>query len=394
MDRPASRLIYAGTYEREYPRNALTIAALRRAGFDVVEVHAPVWEHARDKTGAFLSVPSLLRAALRLAWGYASVVGRLAWQLPRADALVIGYIGQADMLVLAPLAKLLRRPVIFNPLVTLTDTLIEDRRLVARDSLLARAIGAIDTASLRLADAILVDTPENGAYLRERLGVAPATIHHVDVGADDRIFRQVTGRLEPPRTGLRVLFYGKFTPLHGIETILYAARALADQPDIRFEIIGSGQTAGEISALARQLDLQNVSFTPWVPFDLLPETIARSDVVLGIFGDTAKAARVIPNKVFQAAAMGSAIITRESPAIRRFLVDGRSALLVPPADAEALAAAIRRMRDPELRAELGRGARAAFEATGSIDALAERLASVVPAMLSTRRSPAARLESG
>ena len=53
-----------------------------------------------------------------------------------------------DMLVLAPLARLLRRPVIFNPLITLTDTLVEDRRLVAPASVPARLIALLDRAAL------------------------------------------------------------------------------------------------------------------------------------------------------------------------------------------------------------------------------------------------------
>jgi glycosyltransferase involved in cell wall biosynthesis len=133
--------------------------------------------------------------------------------------------------------------------------------------------------------------------------------------------------------------------------------------------------------LASSLGLRNVDFIPWVPFERLPDRIAAADVFLGIFGDTAKAGRVIPNKVFQGMAMGAAIVTRDSPAIRRVLRDGDSALIVPPADPVALAAAIQRLRDPELRAKLGRGARSAFEATGSLDALARRLAAIMEAVV-------------
>lgn len=184
---------------------------------------------------------------------------------------------------------------------------------------------------------------------------------------------------------LRVLFYGKFTPLHGIDTILTAAKLLEDQKDIRFEVIGSGQLSTKMNVLATKLDLGNVDFIPWVPFERLPERIAAADVFLGIFGDTSKAARVIPNKVFQGMAMGAGIVTRDSPAIRRVLRDGDSVLLVPPADPTALAGAILRLRDPALRANLGRGARLAFETTGSLDALAERLTAIIDAVVPAQR---------
>ncbi|HEU4792375.1 MAG TPA: glycosyltransferase family 4 protein [Nitrolancea sp.] len=404
----SKRLLYAGTYERDCPRNELTIAALQRAGFDVRELHAAVWERDRDKSGRFLRPGSLIRLGLRLGVAYISTGVRLLRELSDSDAVVIGYIGQADMLVLAPLAKLAGRPVVFNPLVTLTDTLVEDRRLARRGGLAAMAIAVVDRLALRLADAILVDTPENGDYLVRRFGIPANRIHQVDVGADEDLFqggphppphpqfweRGEHGKAQSPlpklgvgaKPTLRVLFYGKFTPLHGIDTILQAAKLLEDQEDIRFEVIGSGQLSAEMNALAAKLDLRNVDFIPWVPFEWLPERIAAADIFLGIFGDTAKAARVIPNKVFQGMAMGAAIVTRDSPAIQRVLSDGGSALLVPPADPTALAGAVLRMRDPALRDNLSRGSRLAFEKTGSLDALAERLTAIIEAVVPVQRS--------
>jgi hypothetical protein len=73
----SKRLLYAGTYERDYPRNRLTIAALDRAGFDVRELHAAVWERDRDKSGRFLRPGSLIRLGLRLGLAYVSTGLRL-----------------------------------------------------------------------------------------------------------------------------------------------------------------------------------------------------------------------------------------------------------------------------------------------------------------------------
>ncbi len=52
---------------------------------------------------------------------------------------------------------------------------------------------------------------------------------------------------------------------------------------------------------------------------------------------------MIPNKAFQAIACGTPLVTADTPAARELLVDGESALLVPPGDPRALAAAIRRL---------------------------------------------------
>jgi len=37
------RVLYFGTYEREYPRNAQVISCLRNAGVEVEELHIPGW---------------------------------------------------------------------------------------------------------------------------------------------------------------------------------------------------------------------------------------------------------------------------------------------------------------------------------------------------------------
>ena len=82
----------------------------------------------------------------------------------------------------------------------------------------------------------------------------------------------------------------------------------------------------------------------------LPALVAGHDVCLGIFGTGDKALRVVPNKVFQGAAAGCAIVTSDTAPQRRAL--GDAAVLVPPGDPEALAAALRRLADD--RADLAR----------------------------------------
>lgn len=70
-----------------------------------------------------------------------------------------------------------------------------------------------------------------------------------------------------------------------------------------------------------------------------------------------------PLKVFEYMAAGRATVASDLPAIREILVDGRTALLCDPEDADEWAGALRRLeRDPEFREALGERARAAFEA--------------------------------
>ncbi len=81
----------------------------------------------------------------------------------------------------------------------------------------------------------------------------------------------------------------------------------------------------------------------WVPAAELPALVAAHDVCLGIFGTGDKALRVVPNKVFQGAAAGCAVITSDTAPQRRVL--GDAAVLVPPGDPAALADALLRLAD-------------------------------------------------
>ena len=83
--------------------------------------------------------------------------------------------------------------------------------------------------------------------------------------------------------------------------------------------------------------------------------VASHHVCLGIFGTGDKARRVVPNKVFQGAAAACAIVTSDTPPQRRVL--GEAAVLVPPGDPGALAAALRLVAED--RVELARLRRAA-----------------------------------
>ncbi|HEX2495401.1 MAG TPA: hypothetical protein VHK46_01070, partial [Gaiellaceae bacterium] len=126
------RVLYFGTYERRYPRNAQVISCLRRAGVEVVERHVPVWEGREQKWRAGLS------AALRLVVAQARLLRR-----PRveADAVIVGYPGHLDLPAARRFAR--GRPVVFNPLVSLVDTLVGDRARFRPGSIPARLLAAV-----------------------------------------------------------------------------------------------------------------------------------------------------------------------------------------------------------------------------------------------------------
>ena len=82
-------------------------------------------------------------------------------------------------------------------------------------------------------------------------------------------------------------------------------------------MIGTGQDLAQARSAAAANHA--VSWRDWVPAAELPAIVAGHDVCLGIFGTGEKALRVVPNKVFQGAAAGCAIVTSDTAPQRRAL---------------------------------------------------------------------------
>ena len=102
--------------------------------------------------------------------------------------------------------------------------------------------------------------------------------------------------------------------------------------------------------------------------------VAHAGIVLGGFRES----RAIPPFVFDALATGAPVITADTEATRELLVDGESALLVPPDDPAALAAAITRLAgDDELRARVAAAGNQVFGERASKRALGARWAELL-----------------
>jgi len=334
------RVLYFGTYDRAYPRNAQVISALRGAGVEVREQHRPVWEQRHNWSVG-------LRQMLRVAEAERSL-RRSREDADGADAIIVGYPGHFDL----PAAKRVARgrPVVFNPLISLYDTVVDDRGRFKQGSLAAGLVRSVDGRAFRRADVVVADTEAHARYFREEFGLRDDRVEVAFVGAEDRIFFPGW----QPELPFHVLFVGKLIPLHGLETIL-AAAALA--PEISFRVVGSGQLEPLLEGRP-----PNVEWIPWVDYESLAGEIQAAGCALGIFGTTAKAMRVIPNKAFQALACGTPLVTADSEAARELLRDGRDAILVPAGDAQALAEAVRRLAgDAALADRLGAAGRATYE---------------------------------
>lgn len=337
------RIVYWGTYDLGKPRNRILLRGLRENQIEVIECHTDLWRGVEDKS----RITGLKNKALFLwawLWSYPALISRYL-RLSKHDAVVVGYLGHLDVLILWPFAKLRGVPVVWDAFLSLYDTVVCDRHLVSRWHPLAFIIYAWEWLACRAADRIVLDTRTHANYFEKLYNLPGNTIQVALVGAEPEIFTEPETREVQCKHGQQfmVLFYGQFIPLHGIETIVLAARELQAE-SIRFTVIGIGQEEQKIRTILANHPLANLLWIPWVEYPDLMSWIHRADVCLGIFGKSAKASRVIPNKVFQVVAAGKPLITRESPAIRELFSSGTDPIiLVKAGDPLELAAQIKEM---------------------------------------------------
>lgn len=223
---------------------------------------------------------------------------------------------------------------------------------------LARAatFGAARNANLR---ALVAISQALGVRLQAQLPEARAPILVAHDGADpcaapsDRVGERLT-----------IGFAGRPYPGKGLELILRLAPLC---PDAQFEIAGA--TRQEAELLARCAPTPNVRFLGSIPHAEVASAIASWDIVLAPYqrqvtvadGRTDVAQWMSPLKVFEYMAAGKPILASDIPVLREVLTHDETALLLPPEDPAAWAAAIERLRAaPALRKRFGRRARAVF----------------------------------
>ncbi|MEP3679392.1 MAG: glycosyltransferase [Paracoccaceae bacterium] len=327
-----------GTYDLGKPRTRLLLEAIRQSGASLCEVHAPVWDGAEDKS--VLGKSDALRRGIRWAFAYPGLIWRFL-RAPRPDVIVVGYLGQLDVLLLWPFAKMRGVPVVWDAFLSLYDTVVNDRAMVTARHPAAWVLRAWEWLACRSVHRIVLDTEAHADLFRNFYNVTSDKVTSAFVGAEASAFPTATPRAQSSRS--TVLFYGQFIPLHGIATIINAAKLAGDKP-IDWVVIGTGQQEKDIAAMLEHDAPKSLMWEKWVPYEDLAQRIADADVCLGVFGTSEKAGRVIPNKVFQILSAGRPLVTRDGPGIRELISDGVPGVeLIPPADPKALVVAVERL---------------------------------------------------
>lgn len=329
-------VLWWGRFDAEYSRNRIMRKLLRELGWRILDFH-PALSGLADWEARFK-------------------------RLPKPDLVWVPCFRQRDLAAASRWAKAKHVPLLFDPLISAYDKQVFERRKVYEGGARANRLLRWERGLFRRADILLADTPEHSHFFVETLEAEARRVHIVFVGAEEALFRAGAVPEKPPGATLEALFYGSFIPLQGTGFIIEAARQYRGPP-LRWTLIGDGPELAVCKKTAR--DLPNVHFEPWLDYTRLPERIRSADILLGVFGKTQKAGRVIPNKVFQALACGKPVVTREACAYPEALRPGvnNGLFWVPGGDAMAIAGVVAELAArPELLPIHGEQARATFDA--------------------------------
>lgn len=332
-------VVFWGTYDLGKPRVRLLIKAGKRLFQQVEECHESVWDGIEDKSQVKGILPKA-RLAAKWLFAYPRLILRYL-RLPSHELVIIPYMGQLDILILYPFAKLRGATICWDIFLSLYDTIVIDRRLARRGGLASGLLYAWEWLATRLADILIIDTKEHARYIETLFRLPHKQVSSLWTGVETDSFAHARTTLisnKNPGDKIRVLYYGQFIPLHGLDTIIAAADLIERERNVVCEwiLIGKGQLQDEIDKEIDNLQLQSILRIDWVDYSELADWISKADLCLGIFGSSGKAMRVVPNKIYQILAAGRPLVTADSPAIREVFSESTWIKLVKPGDPQEL----------------------------------------------------------
>jgi len=327
-------VLWWGRFDPDYSRNRILRQVLVESGWRV-ESFSPRFSRLGDFEAALSS-------------------------LGRPDLIWVPCFRQRDLAAAGRFSRRHGIPLLADPLISAYDKQVFERQKLKAGTRQAQRLLQWERGLFAGVNCLLADTKAHADFFHDILGVEHSRIVVVPVGAEETLFKPTVNehKLNNP---IQILFFGSFIPLQGPRVIVEAARKYCG-PKVEWHLLGDGPLLSDMRCLAE--GNADVFFEPWIPYAELPERIAQADILLGIFGGTPKACRVVPNKVYQASACGRPVVTMISGAYPDGLLQNQESgfFWVRPDDAQDLAKMVRQLAEnPEQLQRAGQAARVSYE---------------------------------
>lgn len=349
-------VLWWGRFDPAYSRNRVYIALFKELGWDVRLF--PV--------------------------KYCCALGDLEWLIRgdkslRPDLVWVPVARQRDAAAATRWARRRGIPIAFDPMISAWDKKVLEQRKWKAEEPRARRLLAWETKLFNGVDRMICDTSCHADFFHAHMGVPRDKLRVLFTGTDEQVFKPADRPEDDPphdpKAPLRILYHGAYLPLHGTEVIVEAARR-TQHLNVHWDFLGWGAYKAATEEKAK--GIANVTFLEKVPYVDVPRVIRTADIVLGVFGTTEKASRVIGNKVYEAMACCRPVINEYCTGYPPEAKDCPAITFIPPGDPQALADAVIPWIDrrDELHA-LRRTARDFFERHLSMAVIKRQLADIL-----------------
>lgn len=292
----ARSVVMFPVHNMRYPRNSRLRGYLEENNYNVTTIHRGTETHSTLK-------------------GKVVGVARLFLESRKSDVVILSEMSLKFAFLTWIASRMNGCVHVVDGFIGLYETEVEDKKKYAPRSAVARILRRLDDVAVASSDIYLTDTDIRARALQQKSG---KVVLSLPVGAPRWASPVALESRRERENGspLRVLYYGNYIPLHGLDAFVNAWAEMPDPAAIQMVLIGNGDCYQDVYRQVQEKGL--LPFATFVePVDEhdLKEHIIDSDVVLGIFGDSRKARTVIANKVWQGLACGRHVLTRRSQAL-------------------------------------------------------------------------------
>lgn len=259
--------------------------------------------------------------------------------------------------------------------------------VTSASSLPTRIASRLTRHTLKHADEIIV----LGRDMRDRVAsrynvdTHDPRLHVITPWADEHELSPIPREANPliDQLGLRstfnVVYSGNLGLAHDIDTMGDAIELMRSDPAVAWIFIGSGKGMDKLRARAADRNWTHIRFLPYQPREQLAQSLNLADVHL-MSQAPAFTGIVVPSKLMGVMAVGkpSIMIGPREAEVSRILTENDAGIVIDIGDPNGLMRSIYRLqRDRALSEQLGRHARAAFEARHSASVCCDRIRQII-----------------
>ncbi len=284
-------VVFLNVTNENYPRNRDLRSQFAKQGFLVV------LQRRQDKLSYLRRCAWIFRDGLKIT--------------PPNSVVVMSEFGNSYAWVAKILSLVKSSVLVVDGFIGMYETHIQDRGTFNQWSMQSVFYRIVDLVALRSADLYIIDTALRADEITRFSG--RTKVLPVPVGAPDWAF---PSHLPPARKSLKLLYYGNYTKLHAVESLLQCLVDIEDALTLEIVLLGDLRCADKAREITNQFGPGiSVQYVDVVAEDRLASYIAESDVVVGVFGTSLKARSVIANKVWQGLCAGRYVLTQQSLAL-------------------------------------------------------------------------------